>query len=462
MSAGAAAWVLYKIDGGVDHILVDEAQDTNPAQWTIIERLAEEFFAGEGASAKLRTLFAVGDEKQSIYSFQGANPIRFGEVGRAFRAKAAAVQHLWQDVPLNLSFRSTEPVLEAVDRVFANPPAADGLISLAGTVIKHHTFRQGEAGLVERWEVHKETKSMPAEAFEPWNEQRGGARSVDELCARIAALIKHWLTTGEELRSAGRKIKAGDVLILVRRRDPFTRPMFRALKREGVPVAGADRMRLMDQLAAQDLVALADVLLMPEDDLALAVVLKSPLFGLDDEALFELGFAASRFAVERAQGKVGCRSALRRGGGNARALAVPRRLPVALRILLGPARARRPGDAQAHAHQARAGGGRSARRVPRSRPRLRPGRRSLAARLHRLDCRASDIEIKRDMEQERDEVRIMTVHGAKGLQAPIVFLPDTCMTSRAQAPRISSVGAARHAARHGRPSPLGARRALRP
>ena len=116
--ADAAAWVLYKIDGGIDHILVDEAQDTNPAQWSIIEALAAEFFAGAGASEKLRTLFAVGDEKQSIYSFQGANPARFGEVGRAFRQRAEALGLVWHEVPLTLSFRSTEPILEAVDSVF--------------------------------------------------------------------------------------------------------------------------------------------------------------------------------------------------------------------------------------------------------------------------------------------------------------------------------------------------------
>ncbi len=117
--ADAASWVLYKIDGGIDHILVDEAQDTNPAQWTIIENLAAEFFAGAGRSDKLRTLFAVGDEKQSIYSFQGANPARFGEVGRALRQRAKALSLAWHEVPLNLSFRSTEPILEAVDGVFA-------------------------------------------------------------------------------------------------------------------------------------------------------------------------------------------------------------------------------------------------------------------------------------------------------------------------------------------------------
>ncbi len=127
LEVGAGAWVLYKIDGGIDHILVDEAQDTNPAQWSIIERLAEEFFAGVGASDKLRTLFAVGDEKQSIYSFQGADPMRFGAVGRDFRIRVRAAELIWNEVPLNVSFRSTAPVLEAVDRVFAKVPAARGL-----------------------------------------------------------------------------------------------------------------------------------------------------------------------------------------------------------------------------------------------------------------------------------------------------------------------------------------------
>ena len=280
--------MLYKIDGGVDHILVDEAQDTNPEQWAIIEALAEEFFSGAGARETLRTLFAVGDEKQSIYSFQGANPARFGAVGRAFKKRATAAGVEWHEVPLNLSFRSTVPVLDAVDHVFARDEAAQGLTFMESAVIKHHAYRQGEAGLVELWEVQSETKPEPAPAFEPWNEGASGARAVDALCKRIAATIKGWLHRGEMLPSAGRPITAGDVLILVRRREPFTPPMIRALKREGIAVAGADRMRLMDQLAVQDLVALADVLLMPEDDLALAVTLKSPLFGLDDDALFDL------------------------------------------------------------------------------------------------------------------------------------------------------------------------------
>jgi ATP-dependent helicase/nuclease subunit A len=437
--ADAAAWVLYKIDGGVDHILIDEAQDTNPQQWTIIERLAEEFFAGagaDGANGKPRTLFAVGDEKQSIYSFQGADPARFGEVGRAFKRRAEAAGLIWHDVPLNLSFRSTEPILAAVDHVFAKPQAAQGLVTLATTVIKHHAHRKGEAGLVEVWETETETKPEPAEAFEPWNEEAAGARSVDQLCRRIAREIKHWLTEGEPLVSQGRNVKAGDILILVRRRDPFITPMIRALKHEGIPVAGADRMRLMDQLAVQDLVALADVLLMPGDDLALAVVLKSPLFGLDDDALFDLAYdrrPRSLWSQLRDKAKEDARFAeawTRLSAWLARAAYLPpyeffsellgaegQLMRKRMLTRLGPEAAEAIDEfldlALAYDREA----------AP-----------SLQGFIDKL--RTDDIEIKRDMEQDRDEVRIMTVHGAKGLQAAIVFLPDTCMLPRPQGPRL--------------------------
>ncbi len=433
--AGAAAWVLYKIDGGVDHILVDEAQDTNPAQWAIVERLAEEFFAGAGASERPRTLFAVGDEKQSIYSFQGADPARFGEVGRAFQRRAEAAGLGFHQVPLNLSFRSTAPVLDAVDAVFAKPAAASGLVFVENSVIKHHAFRQGDAGLVELWEPLAEEEVEQAEPFEPWNDSTAGARSVDQLCRRIAALIKHWLVSGEKLLSEGRKVKAGDVLILVRRRDPFTTPMIRALKREGVPVAGADRMKLMDQLAVQDLVALADVLLMPEDDLALAVVLKSPLFGLDDDALFDLAY----------QRPHSLRSALKdKAGTDARFTEAHRRLSAWLSRadLLPP-----------YEFFSELLGAEGQRMRERMLVRLGPEAaeaidefldvalaydREAAPSLQGFvdQLRGGDVEIKRDMEQDRDEVRIMTVHGAKGLQAPIVFLPDTCMNVRPHWPRL--------------------------
>jgi ATP-dependent helicase/nuclease subunit A len=442
--AGAAAWVLFKIDGGVDHILVDEAQDTNPEQWSIIERLAEEFFAGEGASGRTRTLFAVGDEKQSIYSFQGADPIRFGAVGRTFRAKAMAIEHVWNDVPLTLSFRSTEPVLQAVDAVFSKRPAAEGLILDEASVIKHHAFRTGQAGLVELWPVVTETKLEPAEAFEPWKEGAAPPHAVDVLCGRIAGQIKAWLDKDEKLVSEGRKISPGDILILVRRRDPFTAPMIRALKREKVPVAGADRMQLLQQIAVMDLMALADVLLMPEDDLSLAVVLKSPLFGLDDDDLFDLAYKrdTSLWHILKRKAKDNRRY-------QEAADLLPRWLS---RVDLTP-------PYEFFLDLLGENGQEMRRRMltrlgPEAAESLdefldlalafdRESPPSLQGFVNAL--RSTDVEIKRDMEQKRDEVRIMTVHGAKGLQAPIVFLPDTCMLPRRQGASIYSL------ARHGVP-----------
>ena len=442
--AGAAAWVLFKIDGGVDHILVDEAQDTNPEQWSIIERLAEEFFAGEGASAKLRTLFAVGDEKQSIYSFQGADPVRFGTVGRTFRAKAMAIEQTWNDVPLTLSFRSTEAVLKAVDAVFSKRPAADGVIWNDGDIIEHHAFRTGQAGLVELWPVVNETKIEPAEAFEPWNEDAVPPHAVDVLCGRIAGQIKAWLDNEEELESEGRKIKAGDILILVRRRDPFTAPMIRALKREKIAVVGADRMQLLQQIAVMDLTALADVLLMPEDDLSLAVVLKSPLFGLNDDDLFELAFErrTSLWNVLQAKAKETARFTEAADLLSRWLLRVDLTPPYEYFLeLLGE-----NGQAMRKRMLTRLG--------PEAAESLdefldlalgfdRESPPSLQGFVNAM--RSTDVEIKRDMEQKRDEVRIMTVHGAKGLQAPIVFLPDTCMRPRPQGASIHLL------ARHGVP-----------
>jgi ATP-dependent helicase/nuclease subunit A len=442
--AGAAAWVLFKIDGGVDHILVDEAQDTNPEQWSIIERLAEEFFAGEGARAKLRTLFAVGDEKQSIYSFQGADPVRFGTVGRTFRAKAMAIEQTWNAVPLTLSFRSTEAVLKAVDAVFSKRPAADGVIWNDGDIIEHHAFRTGQAGLVELWPVVAETKIEPAEAFEPWNEDAVPPHAVDVLCGRIAGQIKVWLDTGEELESEGRKIKAGDILILVRRRDPFTAPMIRALKREKIAVAGADRMQLLQQIAVMDLMALADVLLMPDDDLSLAVVLKSPLFGLNDDDLFELTFErrTSLWNVLQAKAQETARFKEAADLLSRWLLRVDLTPPYEFFLeLLGE-----NGQAMRKRMLTRLG--------PEAAESLdefldlalgfdRESPPSLQGFVNAM--RSTDVEIKRDMEQKRDEVRIMTVHGAKGLQAPIVFLPDTCMRPRPQGASIHLL------ARHGVP-----------
>jgi len=421
-TSAQAQWVLYKLDGGLDHILVDEAQDTSPEQWKIVEALATEFFSGEGAAAGApRTLFAVGDEKQSIYGFQGAMPEKFAEVGRRFEAAAKAAGQNWRQVPLTLSFRTTKPVLDAVDHVFADPGLARQ-ISTGGTAIQHEAFRLGAAGVVEVWPPEIPEVVPAVETWAPLDEQPV-ALPVARLAERIADTIRDWLDRGEILQSEGRPIRAGDILILVRRRRPFATTVVAALKARNIAVAGADRIRLADQIAMQDLLALGDFLLLPEDDLALATVLKSPLFDLDDDDLMRIAPGRPRALW----------SALIRAANEqpkfAEAVALLKRWRARADLLppfeflaeildrdgmRGRLLARLGPEAGDPIYEFL----RLAISYDEGEP---PSLQGFIAAI-----RASDREIKRDMEHGRDEVRVMTVHGAKGLEAPIVFLPDTC------------------------------------
>jgi ATP-dependent helicase/nuclease subunit A len=427
-SPAGVAWVLYKLDGGLDHILVDEAQDTSPVQWTVITSLADEFFAGLGAREAPRTLFAVGDEKQSIYSFQGAVPKMFADQGAKLGRRAEQAGAAWRRVPLTLSFRSVAPLLAAVDAVFADHGRTPGL---GAAPVRHAADRAGHAGLIEVWPTEKHRAAEPAEPWSPLAEASDATPSAVRLANRIADTIAGWLQSGEMLASENRPVRAGDILVPVRKRLPFAPALVSALKARGVPVAGADRLMLTEQIAVQDLMALGDVLLLPDDDLALAAVLKSPLFGLDDDDLMALAhgrsrslwaqlqvgasaggrWAAAARTLERWRGEADLvppfelyAGVLDRDGGRARMLArLGSEAADAIDELLNLALAY---------------------------DEIEPP--TLQGFLSRL--RQSPREIKRDMEQGRDEVRVMTVHGAKGLEAPIVFLPDTCSTRSARRP----------------------------
>ena len=206
-SSSAADWVLYKLDGGIDHILVDEAQDTSPLQWSIIESLASEFFAGEGAGAGGRTMFAVGDEKQSIYSFQGAAPKRFAQAGREFGKRAGIAGQAWSAVPLTLSFRTVSPLLAAIDSIFANPGRTPGLTA-SDAAIRHQAIRLGQAGRIEVWPTIVPAETSPTPAFAPLEETSSTA-PVRLLAERIAEQIDTWLSDGEILASQSRVLAAG-------------------------------------------------------------------------------------------------------------------------------------------------------------------------------------------------------------------------------------------------------------
>ncbi|HEX6092168.1 MAG TPA: UvrD-helicase domain-containing protein, partial [Dongiaceae bacterium] len=286
---GVAPWVLYKLDGGLNHILIDEAQDTSPEQWQVISAIAEEFFAGEGASQQRRTIFAVGDEKQSIFSFQGADPREFARMRLHFDQRVRAAKQNLQTVLLNISFRSARPVLEAVNAVFGIEAARAGVVT-GGAWPEHETSRDGQAGLVELW-----PPVAPAEGEEPlpWDlplEPRPGDSPRQRLALYIAAFIADMIGRGEKLGSQNRAVTAGDFLVLVRRRNAFVDELIRALKSRGVAVAGIDRLVLTEHIAVMDLMALGQFLLLPGDDLTLATVLKCPLLNFTEEALFDLAY----------------------------------------------------------------------------------------------------------------------------------------------------------------------------
>src|SRR6516164_8283554 len=431
---GVAPWVLFKLDGGLDHILIDEGQDTNPEQWAIIAALAEEFFAGESGRDVPRTVFVVGDAKQSIYSFQRADPQAYQAMQRHFAERTTAAQQEWRVVPLEISFRSTEPVLRAVDAIFGREAANDG-VALDGGEIRHVASRAGQAGLVELWPP---VEPLPDEGGDPAAlpvTRRRVAEPRTRLAEAIAATIRGWIDRGETLEARGRRIRPGDVMVLVRRRNQFVGELLRALKTRRIPVAGADRLILTEQLAVQDLVALGRFLLFPDDDLTLAAVLKGPLFGIDEETLFDLAYGRARERLwDRLRSRARTNAALREAAERLSALL---------------ARADFMPPYELYAEILGADGGRRAL-LERLGPEADdPVEEFLALTLayereHVPSLQgflrwlvAGDTEVKRDFAaRQRDEVRILTVHGAKGLEAPIVFLPDTMQLPRPPEPLL--------------------------
>lgn len=422
-----APWVMFKLDGGIDHILVDEAQDTSPEQWEVVGALAEEFFTGGSARDETRTLFVVGDEKQSIYSFQGADPAAFDKMRGLFELKAEAAQKAWTRVPLDLSFRSTDAVLGLVDDIFAPMEARAGLTADVSE-IQHFIFREQQAGFTEIWPTVKHPDHDEQDPWEIPVDQGLNTSPAAQLGKNIATQIKTWLTEGERLESDGRIIRPKDVMILVQSRNSFFENMVRALKKADIPVAGADRMILNEQLAVMDLIALAKFALLPDDDLNLAIVLKGPFVGCDDQQLFTLAYKrpGSLWGALR-DNKPGLAIFEAATGFLRSLLARADFVPVYefFAEILGRQRGRekllrRLGEEAADPIDEFLSLALSYQRTEAT---------SLQAFLHWVE--AGGAEVKRDMEQGRDEVRVLTVHGSKGLQAPIVFLPDTCQTSRA-------------------------------
>jgi ATP-dependent helicase/nuclease subunit A len=419
LAPGAAEWVRYKLDQRIDHILVDEAQDTNARQWEIVRALARAFYDGEGARDAQRTLFVVGDFKQAIFSFQGSDPKIYRDQREILEQWAADGSELWRDIGLTTNFRSVPAVLDVVDAVAETLGAT--ALDEAG-VPKHQPHRETDAGAVTLWPPITEAAD-DGDAEDEDDEPRRPAKTEVRLAHRIAEQIAEWLDPRNPLilPARGRPVEAQDILVLVRSRSNFSGALVAALHELRVPVAGVDRLKLTDPLAVADLLALARFALQPGDDLTLAALLVSPFIGLDFDTLFTIahdrpGTLWDSVNASTAPKIVGARTWLRDVLGFAdfaapyeffeRVLSAPdlggRRNLLAR---LGE-EARDAIDAildQALAFEAA--------NAP-----------SLQGFLAWID--ADDLEIKRDPDAPLDAVRLMTVHGAKGLQAPVVILAD--------------------------------------
>jgi len=417
-------WVQYKLDRGIDHILIDEAQDTSPEQWRIVRHLADEFFAGEGSRNVERTIFAVGDEKQSIYSFQGAEPEAFAESGFTFQSLVPAAGGRFERVRLTRSFRSTEDVLRAVDMVFSREEARRGL-TRDREPIEHKAIRDNAPGYVEVWSpLSPEIVEEPDDWTQAIDHASAPAAKLAEV---IAGRIESWLKSGEMLEGKGRRLRPGDIMVLVRKRDRFVHALSRSLKNRRISVAGADRLRLTSHIAVKDLTALGRFLLQPHDDLSLAAILKSPLFGLDEDALFQLAWpreeSVSLFQALQAKARTEQQFAIIRDT----------LLEWQTDVAFKPVFEFYAGVLAGTTDREGARGRFVARLGHEANDILdeflsfcltaeRTGLVGLEALLDTLEGAAP--EIKREMDQSRDEIRIMTVHAAKGLEAPVVFLVD--------------------------------------
>jgi len=432
LSQTSALWVLYKLDNGIEHILLDEAQDTSPNQWNILKLLTEEFYSGESNKLGIRTFFAVGDPKQSIYSFQGAEPNAFSINKSFFKSKFQQLSNdheqelgIFKDERLIVSFRSTPEILYAVDRVFSIPENYQGL-DQTPEATAHFSQRMDDPGLVEIWPPVTAEKTPIEENWDAPLDTTSNRSAVTILARYLANHIKLLVDPSSnerifESKGQPRKIFPGDILILVRKRNKFFEAIIRLLKDAGLPVAGADRLSLNNHIVAMDLIALGRSVITPEDDLMLATVLKSPLFGFTEDELMLL-------AAERT-------------GSLIDALYNDTRIEVfkSSKLLFQNflTASKKDGPFSFYSYVLGVSGGRRSFRSRFGaesddiideflRLSLEHEQRQAPSLLRFIDdLTSSNFTVKRDMDSGRNQIRVMTIHGAKGLEAPIVYMPDT-------------------------------------
>jgi ATP-dependent helicase/nuclease subunit A len=423
----SAQWILYKLDRGIEHVLVDEAQDTSLAQWQIVSALTEEFFSGTGSrEIPDRTLFVVGDRKQSIFSFQGADPAAFEHSREIFGAQITNVGQPFNSVNLTISYRSTMEVLKAVDIVFAEGSRARvGLDGLHPQILHHESNRKDEYGLFELWPLMEADEKAEREPWQAPVDQYPPKSALRKLAQKLADTIKSWIGK-RHIAGLNRAVEAGDILILFRTRSSLFDILISELRKAGIPVAGADRLKLSENIAILDIMALVQFVLLPDDDYSLACVLKSPLVPapLTEDQLFKLAHGRgttslwTRLSTSRDASCIEVSTVLQdwlKASESARPFEFLSMVLIRARKAILARLGSEAGDALDSLLEASLS---------------YEERHSSSLAGFATWFASEDTEIKRDMDRGSGEVRLMTVHGAKGLESSIVILPDTTSTSR--------------------------------
>lgn len=419
-----ADWVLYRLDGGISHILVDEAQDTSPLQWEVIEKLAQEITSGTGAETQSnRTIFIVGDKKQSIYSFQGADAGEFDRMKKSFSDQLVLTHTPLNDRILEYSFRSSAAILRTVDMTFQDKDASGFSVDQ-----NHIAFKAYMPGRVDLWPLVPTVASSSDAEWQNPVDLPSQSNHFVVLARQIAQTIKDMIDKKELLPNEiansgtynGRVVRPGDFLILVQKRSELFSEIIRACKWLDLPIAGADRLKVGAEIAVKDLAALLSFLATPEDDLSLAIVLKSPLFGWSEKKLYALAqgrhkqylWQRMRGAAETYKAELNILYDLRDKTDFLRPYDLLERVLTkheGRKKLL--ARLGNEAEDGINALLSQALNYESSE-IP-----------SLTGFLVWMET--DDLEIKRQIESDENRIRVMTVHGAKGLESPIVILPDT-------------------------------------
>ncbi len=391
-------WILCKLDHNICHLLVDEAQDTNPDQWSIANSIIQLFYHHDRMH---NSIFVVGDPKQSIFSFQGADLEYFYLMNDRLRDSSLERDKEFKNITLEYCYRSGAAILDVVYRVFNDIKTRDASLFAAENP-KILPFRNSHA-IVELWPLIKKES------------EKEDISNIATLARKIAIFIKDQIDSGRIMPATKLPAHECDFMILVRKRDEFAFELINQLKSCNLSVDSMDRISLHDSLAARDLISIAKFALLPNDDLNLASMLKSPIIGISDPELYDISRQRNKLSIWEYLNDI-----------NHHSLDILNKLILVHKttslsnfftIILDYFSLREILETNENKEVI-------AELVAKSIDYARTMENCLQSFIWYFEN--NEITVKKSLGLS-DKIRIMTIHGSKGLQAPIVIIADNSL-----------------------------------